>query len=836
MKMKIQALFPAIAVLIAGAASAGADTSSYSWNGSANVLPGIYVGGDINYPAAGGAYAMASGRLNVASPGNNGWINNAFDWDAPLSDSQSVTGALTFRINSFNNGPGDNLGRVRLLFFNAPFANGLSAFVGLYGSDKRTTRDGAGGWKSGGHSEWNRWEYNPDTAGDLAPTGTTFVYNSFNMNDPATDPDFFRAITNGTDHILSWSAKYVADCDVVQVTTALDGVPWTTIYVNRGFNNINGTFNENALAKQHGSMQGPWNAQFTQVNWATFEVPVVGFNTKNYAWDSLGGCIPPLYNGGDFNYPNAGGSYSNSWSLGRLHVTSPGNNGWINNAFDWNGPLADNEQVSGSLKFRINNFNNGPGDNLGRVRLLWVGVPYANGLQAFVGLYGSDKKTSRSSGWGPGGHSEWNKWEYNPDTAGTPAPAGQTYVYNSFNMNDPATDPNFFLALTNGTDHVLSWNARYVADCDVVQVTTALDGVPWTTMYVNRGFNNINGTFNENALAKQHGSMQGPWDAEFLRLNWATTTLPVPVFDTKNYSWDSLGGCIPPLYNGGDINYPNAGGSYSNSWSLGRLHVTSPGNNGWINNAFDWNGPLADTEKVSGSLKFRINSFNNGPGDNLGRVRLLWVGVPFANGLQAFVGLYGSDKKTSRSSGWGPGGHPEWNKWEFNPDTAGARAPTGQTYVYNSFNMNEPVTDPNFFVALTNGTDHVLSWTAQYMACDTVRVTTVLDGVPWTTTDVNRSFNNINGTFMENALAKQHGSMQGAWDAEFMRLDWATTTAAPSVCITRLGSGQVEVKWPFGTLLAAPNVTGPWTPMPAATSPYLITPSAARMFYRAQTP
>ena len=553
-----------------------------------------------------------------------------------------------------------------------------------------------------------------------------------------------------------------------------------------------------------------------------------GADTKNYAWNGSTNVLPGIYVGGDTAYPAAGGTYA--MASGRLSVSSPGNNGWIGNQFDWDGSLANDEKVSGSLTFRIDSYNNGGG--LGRVRLFWFNATYANGLNAFLSLYGSDKLTTRNSdgGWHTGGQSEWNKWEYNPSDAGAAAPAGQTYVYNSFNMNDPATDPTFFKALTNGTDHVLSWSARYLADSDVVEVTTALDGVAWTKMYVNRCFNNLG--WGENALAKQHGSMQGPWDAEFSHVDWATTTLPAPAADTKNYSWDGLTGSIPPLYAGGDVNYPAAGGSYSNACTLGMLHVNSPGNNGWIGNQFDWVGNLADSEKVSGSVTFRINSYNNGPGANLGRVRLFWFNVPFTNGLNAFLSLYGSDKLTTRNSdgGWHAGGQSEWNKWEYNPSDAGAAAPAGETYVYNSFNMNDPATDPTFFKALVNGTDHVLSWSAQYVASDTVRVTTALDGVAWTTIDVNRNYNNLG--WAENALAKQHGSMQGPWDAEFTQVNWATGAAAPSVAIVPWTGGQVRVNWPIGTLYEATSLSGPWTPV-VATSPYT-TAVSGKKFYRAQ--
>jgi len=111
-------------------------------------------------------------------------------------------------------------------------------------------------------------------------------------------------------------------------------------------------------------------------------------------------------------------------------------------------------------------------------------------------------------------------------------------------------------------------------------------------------------------------------------------------------------------------------------------------------------------------------------------------------------------------------------------------------------------------------------------------VSTALDGVPWTSTDVGRDFLNLG--WGENALAKQHGSMQGPWDAEYTQLNWATTPAAPVISISRLPSGNMQLSWPFGTLLESNDVSGPWTPIPGAASPYEVPPVADKAFYGLQ--
>jgi hypothetical protein len=57
--------------------------------------------------------------------------------------------------------------------------------------------------------------------------------------------------------------------------------------------------------------------------------------------------------------------------------------------------------------------------------------------------------------------------------------------------------------------------------------------------------------------------------------------------------------------------------------------------------------------------------------------------------------------------------------------------------------------------------------------------------------------------------------------------------AATAVILTVQWSGsQLLLTWPQGTLLQATSLTGPWTTNSAATSPYLVTPSGSRTFYR----
>ncbi|HEV2435372.1 MAG TPA: hypothetical protein VG077_05180, partial [Verrucomicrobiae bacterium] len=57
--------------------------------------------------------------------------------------------------------------------------------------------------------------------------------------------------------------------------------------------------------------------------------------------------------------------------------------------------------------------------------------------------------------------------------------------------------------------------------------------------------------------------------------------------------------------------------------------------------------------------------------------------------------------------------------------------------------------------------------------------------------------------------------------------------APVSVGIT-LSGGQAMVTWPFGRLLQATNLSGPWVTNAAATSPYEVAPNGTSEFFRVQ--
>ncbi|HNQ88936.1 MAG TPA: hypothetical protein PKM73_10010 [Verrucomicrobiota bacterium] len=832
MKTKRRLILPVITALIAGAACAVAqDIRNYSWSGTSMTPPTLYaIDSNGNPPPT---YEMANNRLHAANPGSLGaWSGKQFDWpaDSFLADHEKISGSLTFRINSVSNSGG--LGeRLRLFVFNTAYANGLPATLLIYASDSKVDR-GPNAWRPGGHPEWNKWEMNSDVAVCPAPAGKTYLYNSFNMKNPATDPDYCRLIDNGVDHVLSWSAQYDAANHVVNVQTWLDGVSWTLTAIGMQYPDwfLNGGWPENALAKAWPNM-GAWDVEFSEIKW---ETTTATSDIKNYWWTGTSGGYPTVY-AVDSN-GNPPPTYEGNWETGRLHAANPGSLGaWSGKQFDWPADsfLADHEKISGSLTFRINSVSNSGG--LGeRLRLFVFNTAYANGLPATLLIYASDSKVDNGPGnWRPGGHGEWNKWEMNSSVAVAPAPAGKTYLYNSFNMKNPATDPDYCRLIDNGVDHVLSWSAQYDAVNNVVNVQTWLDGVSWTLTAIGMQYPDwfLNGGWPENALAKAWPNM-GAWDVEFSEIKWETTTA---TSDIKNYWWTGTSGGYPTVYTVDSNGNPPP--TYEGSWQTGRLHAANPGALGaWSGKQFDWPcaSGLADDEMISGSVTFRINSLANS-GDLQQRLRLFTFNVPWANGMAGILHIMAADHRASRSD-WKPGGHAEWNKWEMNSTESLEAAPAGMTYLYNSWNMDDPATDADYCRAISNGVDCVLSWTMQYLP-DRVRVTTALDGVPWTVCDIGSQSPDwfLNCGWPENAMSKAWPNM-GAWDVEWSEIRWTTTKAAPNICWTKYPpSGQWEIRW-YGTRQRALDINGPWEPAGGASpaTPSFAPPAPPIRFWRSQ--
>jgi hypothetical protein len=58
----------------------------------------------------------------------------------------------------------------------------------------------------------------------------------------------------------------------------------------------------------------------------------------------------------------------------------------------------------------------------------------------------------------------------------------------------------------------------------------------------------------------------------------------------------------------------------------------------------------------------------------------------------------------------------------------------------------------------------------------------------------------------------------------------------PTITLDRLPSGNIQLNWSGGALYQAEDLSGPWTPVPGATSPYSFAPVLSRQFFRVQTP
>ena len=78
------------------------------------------------------------------------------------------------------------------------------------------------------------------------------------------------------------------------------------------------------------------------------------------------------------------------------------------------------------------------------------------------------------------------------------------------------------------------------------------------------------------------------------------------------------------------------------------------------------------------------------------------------------------------------------------------------------------------------------------------------------------------------------GNNWTAWDDFRLTVPLSDFTAAPSPSIQPSGS-NLQIAWPYGTLLQSTNINGPWTTN-NATSPYMVTPTGPAVFFRTQLP
>lgn len=177
------------------------------------------------------------------------------------------------------------------------------------------------------------------------------------------------------------------------------------------------------------------------------------------------------------------------------------------------------------------------------------------------------------------------------------------------------------------------------------------------------------------------------------------------------------------------------------------------------------------------------------------------------SGTVAGIGYYNNDRLGYK---WNDDGNTTWsfnsglliptNVWSY---VAVAITPTNAIlYLYNT----------NGLLSATNTTTHnVMSWGGSQslirIGCDDT---------------VGRTFN---GKIDEVAVFGRALST-----AEIMQ-----AAGAPVTLSIAPAGNQLQITWPYGTLLEATNLTGPWTTNVSA-SPYLVTPTGGAKFYRVQIP
>lgn len=176
-------------------------------------------------------------------------------------------------------------------------------------------------------------------------------------------------------------------------------------------------------------------------------------------------------------------------------------------------------------------------------------------------------------------------------------------------------------------------------------------------------------------------------------------------------------------------------------------------------------------------------------------------------GTQAGLGYYNNDRLGYK-----------WNDdasatWSFN---SGLLIPTDMwSYVAVSITPTSAILylyNTNGLLSATNVTTHnVMSWGGSQSL---IRI--------GTDNSIARTFN---GKIDEVAVFNRALS-----PAEILQ----ATGSAVSLNIVPVGS-QLQISWPFGTLLEATSLTEPWTTN-SATSPYLVTPVGGAKFYRVQIP
>jgi hypothetical protein len=138
-------------------------------------------------------------------------------------------------------------------------------------------------------------------------------------------------------------------------------------------------------------------------------------------------------------------------------------------------------------------------------------------------------------------------------------------------------------------------------------------------------------------------------------------------------------------------------------------------------------------------------------------------------------------------------------------------------------------------VTPTNGTLYMFNAQGELSAVNTVAHTSDVFGNNWQIGNDNLGGNNngsrgFNGVIDEVAVFTRSLSV-----AELRHLYVSGAVGVPNTLTIQQSGGNVILTWPYGMLIQAPAVTGPWAPVPGnPTSPYTVPPGGTMQYYRVQ--
>jgi hypothetical protein len=193
-----------------------------------------------------------------------------------------------------------------------------------------------------------------------------------------------------------------------------------------------------------------------------------------------------------------------------------------------------------------------------------------------------------------------------------------------------------------------------------------------------------------------------------------------------------------------------------------------------------------------------------------------FAGVVFARGGATVAGL---DFPTTNSAGQACLGY----QWTGDISTYGWNStlvpPTNQ-WSFVALVLNPATTNATIWMINTNG-----SSSASHYTTDNLIMMAFDSGV-----HIGNDSESTSGADVFNGEIDEVGIYTAALSAAQIQTLYNAGLGMVNVSIKPV-SGGVQISWPAGTLLQAPNLAGPWTTNSAA-SPYTVAPTVDRQFYR----